>query len=170
MNGHVKHLAQVDYDKTIKEHLALRVLSLRRSGEPSIGMDRPTSLAALRWNQLTRRAVTASGCRVVGDLADLPVEEGSDPASGAGQFQVEDEDLLAAAEAAVTGLQVLVRRRARRLRKRGLPSGTTAGAPPTHGRTRGHVTPVDEAVAEVVDVALRAAELGRRLREAPEPT
>jgi hypothetical protein len=84
VNGHVKHLAQVDYDKTIKEHLALRVLSLRRSGEPSIGMDRPTSLAALRWNQLTRRAVTASGCRVVGDLADLPVEEGSDPASGAG--------------------------------------------------------------------------------------
>jgi hypothetical protein len=29
---------------------------------------------------------------------------------------------------------------------------------------------VDEAVAEVVDVALRAAELGRQLREAPEPT
>ena len=170
VNGHVKHLAQVDYDKTIKEHLALRVLSLRRSGEPSIGMDRTTSQAALRWNQLTRRAVTASGCRVVGDLADLPVEEGSEPASGAGQFQVEDEDLLAAAEAAVTGLQVLVRRRARRLRKRGLPTGTTAGAPPTRGRTRGHVTPVDEAVAEVVDVALRAAELGRRLREAPEPT
>jgi hypothetical protein len=170
VNAHVRHLAQADYETTLKDQLALRVLSQRRSCEPSIGMDRSTNLAALRWNQLTRSAVTASGCRVVGDLADLPVEEGSDPASGTGQFQVEDEDLLAAAEAAVAGLQVLVRRRARRLRKRGLPTGTTAGAPPTRGRTRGHVTPVDEAVAEVVDLALRAAELGRRLREGPEPT
>ena len=70
----------------------------------------------------------------------------------------------------MAGLQALVRRRARRLRKRGLPTGTTAGAPPTRGRTSGHATPVDEAVAEVVAVALRAAELGRRLRETPEPT
>ena len=133
-------------------------------------MDRSTNRAALQWNQLTRRAVTASGCRVVGDLADLPVVEGPDPALGSGRFQVDDEDLLAAAEAAVAGLQALVRRRARRLRKRGLPTGTTVGAPPTRGRTSGHATPVDEAVAEVVAVALRAAELGRRLRETPEPT
>ena len=40
----------------------------------------------------------------------------------------------------------------------------------TRSRTSGHATPVDEAVAEVVADALRAAELGRRLRETPEPT
>ena len=170
VNTHVKHLARVDYETTLKEQLALRVLSLRRSCEPSIGMDRSTNRAALQWNQLTRRAVTASGCGVVGDLADLPVVEGPEAALGSGRFQVDDEDLLAAAEAAVAGLQALVRRRARRLRKRGLPTGTTVGAPPTHGRTSRHAAPVDEAVAEVVALALRAAELGRRLRETPEPT
>ena len=170
VNAHVKHLPKVDYETTLKEQLALRILSQRRSCEPSLELDRPTNRAALQWNQLTRRAVAASGCTVVGDLADLPMVEAPDPALGRGPFQVDDEDLLAAAEDAVAGLQALVRRRTRRLRKRGLPTGTTVGAPPTRSRTSGHTTPVDEAVAVVVAVALRAAELGRRLRETPEPT
>ena len=170
VNAHVKHLAQVDYDQTVKEQLALRVLSMRRSSEPSIEIDRSTYRAALQWNQLTRRAVTASGCRVVGDLADLPVTEESDPALDSGPLHVDDEDLLAAAEAALAGMQVLVRRRTRRLRKRGLPTGTTVGTRPARSRTSGHATPVAEAVAEVAAVALRAAELGRRLRETPERT
>jgi hypothetical protein len=169
VNAHVKHLPQVDYERTLKEQLALRVLSLRRSCEPPIGIDRSTNGAALQWNQLTRRAVNASGCRVVGDLADLPVTEEPHSALDRGPSHVDDEDLLAAAEAAVAGMQVLVRRRARRLRKRGLPAGTTVGEQPTRGRRRGRATPVDEAVAEVAAEALRAAELGRRLRQAPEP-
>jgi len=170
VNAHVKHLPKVDYETTLKEQLALRILSQRRSCEPSLEMDPSTNRAALQWNQLTRRAVATSGCPVVGDLADLPVVEASDPALGSGPFQVDDEDLLAAAGDAVAGLQALVRRRTRRLRKRGLPTGTTVGAPPTRSRTSGHATPVEEAVAEVVAGALRAAELGRRLRETPEPT
>ena len=169
VNAHVKHLPKVDYETTVKEQLALRILSQRRSCEPSLEMDRSTNRAALQWNQLTRRAVAASGCTVVGDLTDLPVEA-SDPALRSGPFQVDPEDLLAAAGDAVDGLQALVRRRTRRLRKRGLPTGTTVGAPPTRSRTSGNATTVDEAVAEVVAGALRAAELGRRLRETPEPT
>ena len=169
VNAHVKHLPKVDYETTVKEQLALRILSQRRSCEPSLEMDRSTNRAALQWNQLTRRAVAASGCTVVGDLTDLPVEA-SDPALRSGPFRVDPEDLLAAAGDAVDGLQALVRRRTRRLRKRGLPTGTTVGAPPTRSRTSGNATTVDEAVADVVAGAQRAAELGRRLRETPEPT
>jgi len=100
------------------------------------------------------------------------VTEDGDAALGAGPFRVEDEDLLAAAEAAVAGLQVLVRRRKRRLRKRDLPVGTTDTPPRRRipSGTSRHPTPVDTAVAEVVTEALRAVELGRRLREAPAPT
>ncbi len=84
VNAHVKHLPKVDYETTLKEQLALRILSQRRSCEPSLELDRPTNRAALQWNQLTRRAVAASGCTVVGDLADLPVVEAPDPALGRG--------------------------------------------------------------------------------------
>ena len=172
VNRQVRHLPRVDYDTTVKEQLALRVLSQRRSVEPSLAMDRSTYHAALRWNELTRQAVTDSGCRILGELADLPVTEDGDAALGAGPFRVEDEDLLAAAETAVAGLQVLVRRRKRRLRKRDLPVGTTDTPPRRRipSGTSRHATPVDTAVAEVVTEALRAVELGRRLREAPAPT
>jgi hypothetical protein len=41
VNAHVKHLPKVDYETTLKEQLALRILSQRRSCEPSLEMDRP---------------------------------------------------------------------------------------------------------------------------------
>lgn len=61
-----------DYNATVRELLAGRVLSARSDAEARPQLDRRTADAALAWNARTRGALAATGMHLVGDVLDLP--------------------------------------------------------------------------------------------------
>ena len=74
VNAELGRLPARDYNQTMLDFLALRILAERREIETRACLDRPTCEFGLAWNGRTRRAIADSGVEVVGDLEDLPTE------------------------------------------------------------------------------------------------
>jgi hypothetical protein len=126
-----------------------------------------------------RAAVERSGARVVGDLHDLPWEVA---ATAAGPLRLPaTEQSLEAAAVAVEALDKLVRKRSRKLRRRGADVRVTAeaaaagspyrsedgdapGPAATRERWLSQADPVAAAVDDVTALTRQAMELHRRLQ------
>jgi hypothetical protein len=156
-----------DYNATVREHLATRILSTRSSEETRPRLDTPTYDFALRWNRRARRAVISAGAQVAGDLEDLPTS-----GTPRGEGAVDDDqpppaqhEVLAAAELALDEMRKLVERRARRAAKRTIDIGDLQVDAP-HRLESGDASAdaVSAAAAQVADACRTAIELRRRLR------
>ena len=153
-----------EYNPTLREHLAMRILSARSGREGRPRLDGPTYDFALRWNQRARDAIVSTGAQLAGDLEDLPVER-----TTRGQELVDDsaptpsaDELLAAADDALQGMQKLVDRRARRVAKRGI--GTEDLVIRLDTGLVDSSDPLAAAVERVAESCRVAIELRRRLR------
>lgn len=173
VNENLGRLRPSEYDPTLKNYLAARVLSQPTWDDPPIRLDRTTYDFGLAWNQRTRHAIAAQRTTVIGDLADLPTTlartHGRESSQDGRQGPVDpqDEAMLAAAAAASKALRGLVRRRARRLRDRTGAAPTSAVEPfPDVGPAAGGTAldPVDVAAREVARLARIAIDLQVRLR------
>ncbi len=157
-----------DYNQTVLDFLALRVLARRRDVETRALLDRPTAELGAAWNRRTLQAIGELGIGVEGDLGELPTELGGqhDQLIGEGQPVPSEAELLDAALPAERAMRRLIRRRARRLAARGvdveLPPGLGGTHPP---RTwRDGADPVDLAARQVAGLVRTAMDLQRRLR------
>ncbi|GAB4013664.1 hypothetical protein GCM10028772_42750 [Nocardioides ultimimeridianus] len=108
-------IERVRHHTVVKDDLGHHTLGRRRAAERRARLDRPTLEAALRWNAAIRRTVAASGVRVHGDLADLPVVPLDSHAVEDRHEPPTDAELLEAAEFGLRRLRRLVDRRSRRL-------------------------------------------------------
>lgn len=190
VNARLGRLPRSDFDPTVKLYLARDVLSRRAGQEERPGLDGATAALAARWNRRVRAAVERSGARVVGDLDDLPWEVA---ATAAGPLRLPaTEQSLEAAAVAVEALDKLVRKRSRKLRRRGVdvpvaadgPAATRAGrrgaaaaagspylfpdgeapdATAARERWLSRPDPLAAAVDDVTALARQAIELRRRL-------
>jgi hypothetical protein len=160
VNRAVGRLRVSDYNPTLKEQLALRILAARAGVEGRPWVDPATRAFGVAWNHRVRAAIQASGSSVTGRLEDLTDPPPGD-VTGRDPGPPTDEELLAAAAAALEGLHALVRRRARRLGRTDRPSA----GPVTPDRWDGSPHPVGAAVHEVAAEARTAVELWRRLRD-----
>lgn len=168
VNRDLGRLRRTDYNPTVKQHLALEVLSRRARKEPRARIDQDTYDFALGWNRRTRNAIEKSGARVVGSLDDLPTTSSPDRLAAAKEPQPAptEEELLAAARAAVDGMQRLVVRRRRRLRVRGLETEVAAPGPPIAAgpdRWATEPDPVAAAARDVAELCRTAIDLRHRL-------
>ena len=169
LNHALGRLPRERYNPTLKHYLAEQVLAERSGEEPRARLDRRAHSFGLRWNTRVSTAVERSGASVVGDLSDLPttaatvtyVEDVEPP---------EDADLLTAAETAADGLEALVRRRRRKLRRRRGDGLSQEGRPEStvdrRARWDGDDRPVEAAVRDLADIATTAITLRERLRQA----
>lgn len=158
-----------DYNATVREQLAGRILSARSGEETRPRLDRPTYDFALTWNRRARAAIARSGAVLVGDADDLPTHPIArhDRAVADAQGPPGEEELMRAATHAREGMRDLVARRARRAAERGLevddlhPAAArgTAHSPPSAG------DPVAAAVGEIAELCHAAIELRRRQRQ-----
>jgi len=177
-NVDLRELPLSDYQRTVKAYLCKQVLAAR-TGEPKVTLTRELAQFAARWNATMVEAITATGGRIHGDLADLEVA----PASTVDELQPPPQkELLAAAADAVAGLEQLIETRTRKLESaRSRRGGHDAGdedEPERYAAEGGdrsdvkdawesHPDPVAAAVADVISLARRAADLRtqrRRLR------
>lgn len=171
VNVRLGRVSHSDYAPTMKNVLAIKVLSQRAADEQRAKLDLATRRFAADWNKKVRKAVVKSGAHLVGDLEELPVKVPREFRRDRKAALVDPDPtaiLDAAAEARV-GMVKLVRRRVRRLAKFGvevepvhvgfsdLPSGPK--------RWDGFEDPVEAAVDEVTALVRRAIELHDRLRE-----
>jgi hypothetical protein len=168
VNRAVGRLPPSDYNATLKEYLALRVLARRRSLEGRPAPDVATRRFAADWNERMRTAIATSGATLTGDLDDLPTQPGPD--TGPDCAPPGSDELLAAAATSAEALADLVQRRSARLRKAGLRVDVPVPDPAcfTVDRWEGARDPVGAAVGEVADLARTGVRLYRRLQdEAP---
>jgi hypothetical protein len=168
VNQELGELLPTDYNPTLRDHLAARVLSQRSSEESGTRLDRATYEFALDWNQRTREAVLDSGASVTGDLEDLPVTPAEDRHQGLDEAHrpPSDAELLAAAQDAVESMHTLVARRARRVRREGGhvdPALLTSVTPEPPAWTR-TADPVSAAVVEIARLCRTAVDLRRSFR------
>jgi hypothetical protein len=164
VNSHLVGLTRAEYNATVKDYLAIQVLSPRCSREPEIRMNEATYRATLSWNRCACRAITSAGCMVRGDLADLAASAVAVPTAPDGRGdRVDDEDLLAAAEDALAGLKVLVRRRKRRLRQKGMTPKPTGVAWSSPSDRFASASPVQASVRDIVALVHEANGLRRAL-------
>jgi hypothetical protein len=154
------------YNPTLREHLAMRILSARSSKEGRPLLDGRTYDFALRWNQRARDAIVSTGAQLAGDLDDLPVD-----ATARRDKLVDDQapepspsELLAAAEDALAGMTKLIDRRARRASKRGIGTDDLDLRLDRGLVGAGSADPVAAAVERVTESCRVAIELRRRLR------
>jgi hypothetical protein len=165
VNRAVGRLPPSDYNATLKEYLALKVLAGRRHLEGRPGPDPRTREFAARWNERVRSAITASGAGLTGDLDDLPVRPGPVPAQHTASPRV--DELLAVAAASGGALADLVRRRSVRLRRSGVRIDVRV--PDADGFTAHRwddaPDPVAAAVDEVAHLARTGVRLYRRLQD-----
>jgi hypothetical protein len=166
VNRMMPRISRSEYNWTVKEHLALDVLAERSRVEERAILTVAAYDRALEWNARVRDAVREVGAHVVGDLDDLPVEPDADLR---GSLPVEPlpastEQVLQAAEVALSGLEALRERRARRLARLGVRPGGSPHPAVEGGRGRweAETEPVQAAAAEV---AARCHELALMLRE-----
>lgn len=164
VNAELGRVPMPDYNATVREYLAGRVLAYVAKGEQRPQLDHEAAAFALVWNQRTRRAITRSGAHLVGDLEDLPTT-GTDRH----QRYVDDDqsppgesELLPPAEAAVEAMRALVERRARRAAKQGYDLSDLDLDRSPQGTAGEDV--VTAAVAEVAELCRQAIELRRRYR------
>lgn len=175
LNSELGRLPREHYNPTLKRVLAEQVLAARAGAEPRARLDGADRVLATGWNRRVRTALEASPAHLVGDLEDLPVTEPDTaprPAPAPGQ-----DDLLAAAETALDGMQALVLRRRRRLaRQRGdglsdEPGGERPGGEGSGGERGRRAAwerapdPVAAAVRDLAGVTRTAVELHQRLTQ-----
>jgi hypothetical protein len=154
-----------DYNVTVREHLAGRVLAPASGAEARPLLDSATYEFGLQWNRRTRRALDASGARLVGDLEDLPTTSTERHRGLVDDTQAPpaEDELSASAAVALEGMRALVERRTRRALERGvragdLPRDAAAGtASPAED-------PVTAAVTEIAELCGTAMELRRRIK------
>lgn len=158
-----------DYNQTVLDFLALRILAARRDIETRALLDRRTAELGAVWNERTRRAIGDLRIGVEGDLGELPTEmrEQHEQLIGEGQPAPSEAEVLDAALPAERAMRRLIRRRARRLAAKGvdveLPPGLGGPHPP---RTwRDGADPVDLAARQVAGLVRTAMDLQRRLRD-----
>jgi hypothetical protein len=168
VNMELGRLRPTDYNPTVSVHLAARILAGR--DESRAQTDLATRRFAVDWNARVRKAIRSSGAEVIGDLDDLPTElSASQSVENAGGVPEPDQrEMMSAAATALEGMQELVDRRARRLRKAGLeaPVAETVGQL-SPSRWAQSAEPVAAAAADVAEVARTAIELHSRLRHLP---
>jgi hypothetical protein len=166
LNDSLGRLPRERYNPTLKHYLAEQVLAERSGQEPRARLDRRAHSFALRWNARVRTAVERSGARIVGDLGDLPTTAATVPYVEDVEPPV-DADLLAAAETAADGLEALVRRRRRKLRRRRGDGLSQEGRPEStvdrRARWDKDERPVEAAVRDLADIATVAITLRERL-------
>jgi hypothetical protein len=166
LNAELGRLPRERYNPTLKHHLAEQVLAERAFAERPAELDAATHTFATRWNRRTRAALEASGVHLVGDPEDLPTTEAAQDLPSSIEPPA-DADLLAAAEHAVSGMEELVRRRRRRLRKRRgeAPAKEGRAESVTERRQRwdAETDPVRTAVRDLADVSRVAIALQDRL-------
>lgn len=160
-------LRPTDYNATLKEGIALRVLSQRSGEETRARIDSATYKFALAWNERVRRAILDTGAQVVGDLDDLPTSPSETLQRKVDDAQAPptDDELLAAAAAAAEGLRRMIARRSRRLRDRG--AGDVVADDHATAASEGwarSADPVAAAVSDIADLARTAIDLNRRLQ------
>ena len=167
INVKLGRLRPTDYTPTLKAYLALEVLSGR--AEARARPDLATAEFAVAWNRQVRAAVTASGAALVGDLDDLPVVMPKGQSVPATVSTPDERDVLAAGLVAVEAMHELVRRRARRLRNRGVAVSTEPSAATVASMQRwvAAADPVAAAASDVADLARIAISLHQRLRALP---
>jgi hypothetical protein len=172
VNVELGRLRPSDYDATLKNYLAARVLSEPTWDEPRIRLDGPTYDFGLTWNQRNRDAVSRRATVLFGDLEDLPTTVGDTRRPrGCRDDDREADDpptdaMLAAAEAASEALHLLIRRRARRLRDRGAADRTPPVelSPDARPATWSLADdPVDAAARDLAGLARTAMDLHARL-------
>lgn len=167
VNEEVGRLRPSDYTPTLKEYLALGVLSQRSREESRARIDRATCEFGLAWNERVRKAIVGAGAVLAGDLEDLPTTFSESHVRNVDDAQVPptDGEILSAAGTAVEAMHRLVVRRARRLRKRGAAvdldvDGVSAAADAWSASD----DPVAAAVGDIAELARTAVDLRRRLR------
>jgi hypothetical protein len=168
VNVELGRMRPTDYNPTLSVHLGPRVLAGR--DESRAQTDLATRRFAVDWNARVRDAIRASGAEVIGDLDDLPTELSASESVGddGGVPEPDQREMLSAAAAALDGMQELVDRRARRLRKAGLEAPVAARVRPrSPARWADAPDPVAAAAAEVAEVARVAIGLHSRLRQLP---
>ena len=171
VNQDLGRIPPLDYNGTLRSHLARRILSSRRSSEERPMLDTPTYQFALDWNRRNREAIEASGAHIVGELADLPAAATSQHRGGYvvnGQSPPSPEELLTAAHTATEGLRALIGQRARRARKSGIDTGPLDLRRRQHEAERAGADipdPVSAAVAEIAELSRAAMDVRRLLRQ-----
>jgi len=156
-----------DYNRTVKAPLASRMLSARRGEERRPRLDGATAAFARDWNRRSRAAVAASGARVVGTLADLPVDPPAPDAAEPGELA--PAELLAAARDAWRGLNNLVERRRRRVSKLlGAERPTPLGTEEPGWFDGDSAGDVDRAVTDLAGLTRTAIQLRRDVQELSE--
>ncbi|HEY0772972.1 MAG TPA: hypothetical protein VGD51_02730, partial [Nocardioidaceae bacterium] len=150
LNSELGRLPRHRYNPTLKHYLAEQVLAERRGLEARAELDAAAEEFTTRWNRRVRTTLEASTAQLVGDLEDLPVTEPETPAGSI--VDPPREELLGAAEHAAEGLERLLRRRKRRLERRG---GDVADVvvDPVPGRRAGWEVTPDPVTAAVDDLA-----------------
>lgn len=163
LNSELGRLPRHRYNPTLKHYLAEQVLAERRTLETRAELDAASEELAVRWNRRIRTALEASTAHVVGDLADLPVTEPQDRAGPL--VEPTPAELLDAAETAAEGLARLVRRRARRLGRRGEDVTDVDLSPAEGRRTRWEraADPVPAAVHDLAQMTRTAVSLHQRI-------
>jgi len=164
VNRELGRLRPSDYNATLKEYLALKVLAGRRGSESRPRPDSAARRFGAGWNDRVRRAVQDSGATVTGDLDDLPTDPGDPPVPGSPPPA--PHELLEVAATAAGALHDLVRQRSLRLRRRSgrsdIPVPDRVAFRPDHWDNA--PDPTAAAVTEVADLARTAMMLYRRLR------
>lgn len=169
VNAELGRLPARDYNQTMLDFLALRILAARREIETRACIDRATCEFGLGWNDRTRRAISESGVDVIGDLDDLPTELSDEHEQLIVDRQPPPsaDEILDAAKPAEQAMRRLIRRRSRRLARRGvdvdLPPDLGGPFPP---RTwQDSPDPVTAAARQIAGLARTAIDLQRRLRD-----
>lgn len=167
VNVELGEVLPTDYNGTLRDHLAARVLSRRSAEESAPRLGPVTYEFGLDWNRRTRKAVLDAGAAVTGELDDLPVTPTAqrDQTPDDGQPLPADGELLAAAATAVDAMRELVARRARRAEQRGtdvdlaLQRSEGAGS----GAWETSPDPVSAAAKDIAELCRTAIDLRRRL-------
>jgi hypothetical protein len=166
VNRRLGRLPQTDYDRTVKNVLALALLTARAAQEGRAKLDDATQEFAVGWNRRVRDAIITSGAELVGNLDDLPVVVGGGPS----EFRPAPEpgQVIEAAAVAVAAMDQLVRRRARRRQGRGEDLPLPPGEPllGSSNRWDDAPDPVSAAAVEIARLCLVAIEHERHLRGA----
>ena len=160
VNVRLGRLPRVDYERTVKEDLALRVLAQRRDVEVGIPLDDATRVAAARWNRRCRQFLGTIS--TTGTVDDLPVAHEAGARSASRLLSPSDDEILAAAADATEGLHRTMRRKRRLLRRLDASAAAAVALPAVVPLPK----QLDGAVDAVADLVRRAVELDRLLRTA----
>jgi hypothetical protein len=168
LNLRLGRMPQSEYNWTVKEPVALEVLSRRAPREGKAQLTRPAYDLALRWNVLTREAIARAGATLTGDLDDLPTTPDRELRASLPVVPGTPgaADMLDAAEEAAATFARHAKRRSRKLARAGVTVELTERPAPDALRPvwESAGDPVDAAARELADRAREDAQLLRRIR------